>query len=125
MKLTIEQALSIYNSLSTIKNDNSISIKIVWAIDDILELLKKHVERGEKERQNLLKKYGDEVKDKEGVFEIKDDKKEIFFNELKEIFDYEIEEDIKQISFDDLQKEEIKISKNVDTAILRLIIKNE
>ena len=108
MKLTIEKALSIYNSLSTIKNDNSISITMVWAIDDILEQLKKHVERGENERQNLLKKYGDEVKDKQGVFEIKDDKKEICFNELKEIFDYEIEEDIKQISFDDLQKEEIK-----------------
>lgn len=124
MNLTIEQCISIFNSLNTLKQKNTLSFSLIWSFDDIINELKTHVERGEKERQNLIKKFGDEVNDKEDTYEIKEANKGQFLEELQKVFNYSVKVDIKKLCFDDLQKEDLKVSKNVDTSTLRLIIEN-
>ena len=124
MNLTIEQCISIFNSLNTLKQENTLSFSLIWSFDDIINELKTHVERGEKERQKLIKMFGDEVKDKEDTYEIKETNKGQFLKELQKVFNYSVEVDIKKLTFDELQKEDLKVSKNVDTATLRLIIEN-
>lgn len=124
MTLKIFECLSIYNSLNSIKKENSLSFSTAWIIDDILKELQTHVERAQTEQNSLYKKYGDKVEGKDGVYEIREAEKGQFLDEFNKVNLFEVEVNIKKIAFDDLQKEEIKVSKNVDVSIMRLIIEN-
>lgn len=125
MQLTINEALSIYHSLTNLKNENSLSVFMAWAIDDILKELQTHVERAQKEQNKLLKQYGTLKDEDTQQYEISPENKENYIKSINDLTAYKVDVNIKKIAFNDLQKENIKVSKNIDISILRLIIDND
>ena len=125
MQLTINETLSIYHSLTNLKNENSLSVFMAWAIDDILKELQTHVERAQKEQNKLLKQYGTLKDEDTQQYEISPENKGNYIKSINDLTAYKVDVNIKKIAFNDLQKENIKVSKNIDISILRLIIDND
>ena len=112
-KFPIKEVVNTYVALMTIVSINSISYELRWDIDDILLDIKKYSERLNKEKQVLLKKYGESKGyDNRGeeIFNIEDkDKIEKYRSELKKLEDTKIEITFLPLDFKRFKEEKVKV----------------
>jgi hypothetical protein len=108
MKLKLIEIVNGYSIFSTI--DEKLPIKLSWEVDDLLEILKKYVQRFDKERVELLKKFGEEIEDKPGTFKITDETN--YLSEINKLAETEVELEFKQISLDSLDAAGVKLQHN-------------
>ena len=106
MKLTngkIYSAAGVLQKLSTTK----LPIKVAYTLKRNIDRLNKPFKLINEQRVELVKKYGEPMKDKPEEFIVSPEKREEFFKEFNELMDFEEEVDIRKLTIDELGDVEI------------------
>lgn len=108
-------------------------VKISYAIMRNIEALEKEFSSFEKQRIELCKTYANKDSDrnpviKDGAYDIPDDVREDFNNELKELSDEEVDIDIRTVSAEEFEKceqaDRYDIPTGEDFAVLGFMLKD-
>lgn len=122
MNLTIDQCIGITSALNQIKNANNLGFSLAWQLDDIINELKTHVERGQSEQLKLLHEYGTELSEQPGNFTISPDKRIDYLQAVEPVMNHIVEVEIFPIELKQFKREKIIIPSQVNISFLRLII---
>lgn len=124
MKIKLIELINAYIALMEIKNTNKIPFALAWQISDITEVLEKHNVRFNNERNELLKKYGEENKEKKGFYDFSKDNGVKFNKEIEILSNIIIEiKGVQKLDKKILFDSGIKINENVNIIALKLFVK--
>lgn len=122
MNLTIDQCIGITSALNQIKNANNLSFSFAWKLDDIINELKTHVERGQIEQLKLLHEYGTELSEQPGNFTISPDRRMDYLQAVEPVMNHIVDVKIMKFELNQFKREKIIIPSQVNISFLRLII---
>ena len=88
LKIKLGNVLNVQSVLPKVL-ENTLKIKTLYNFEKLTEKLSKELEFIEKNRNEMIKKYGEELEPNKWV--VKQENTELFVNELKELLDIEIE----------------------------------
>lgn len=117
MKLLIKDCIGIFNTIEFFK-EAGIDFELAWKLDDIRQVVLKHVERAEKEKVKIAEKYG--VKNDDNNYKIKPENFQIFNTELEKVLTVEVDVELKKIPFDDLKG--LKLNGTTDISSFRKVV---
>lgn len=120
MKLTVGQCFSIYQTIEAIKKDNKCDFETIWQLSDAQLAVEKHAKRADEEQQKLVKKYGTEQDDQ--MFKIDPEKIPEFNAKINEVMNYDVEVEIKKLSYEKLLKSDLKFNGETDFITFKKIV---
>ena len=122
MKLELFEIVEAYQSFDAILKNNEIKFSLAWKLADVIEPLKKHVERFNEERNKIIKEFGTEQPDT-GQFIVEKAKISAFETKLNEVGKTSVEiKNVAKIEKKELLESEIKINRAVNLKALKLFL---
>lgn len=90
MEITLGQIYASFNLLNRIV-DQQLPIRLAFRFTRLIRELNKEFQSLEKLRDELVRKYGEEVEDQEGSFRVSEDNREAFMADFKDLLEEKVE----------------------------------
>ena len=123
MKFELFRVVAAVEALNRITEDNEIPFTLAWKISDLVEVMQKHYDRFNDEKNVIVKKFGVAQEGGTEIFEIPAKRRAEFETELKKITDIEVEiGKFEKLARADIIAADLKISKGVSISALKPFI---